>query len=174
MIRDITGLVALERRYLELYERATDSLFAVDTDGRIRALNREAETMSGYARDTVESLHFSEMIPPDEVERLRRYFDARVSGEDAPTEYEVRYLHASGEERWAEVHIARETSSVGAFQASMRDITARKRLEATRRDFLHMVSHDVKSPLTVIEGFAKAMAAGLYGPGSDARVPSCG
>lgn len=163
MVRDVTGIVALERQYAELYENATDALFAIDTAGRIRALNRTAEDMSGYRRGVVESLHFSEVVSPDDLDRLRQYFAARLAGGDAPTEYEVRFRHARGEERWAEVHISREPSSLGAFQASVRDITPRKRLECMRRDFLHMISHEIKTPLTVIHGFASAMASGLYG-----------
>ncbi len=163
MVRDVTALVALERCYAELYERATDALFGIDREGRLRVLNRRAEELSGYTRDELESLHFSQVVPPDEVERLQRYFRARLEGREAPTQYEVRYLHASGEERWAEVRISRETSSVGTFQASVRDITERKRLEALRKEFLHMIGHDIKTPLAVIQGFASALDSGLYG-----------
>ena len=164
MVRDVTGLVALERRYAELYEKATDALFAVDRDGRVRTLNRQAELLSGYSRELVESLHFSEVVAADELDRVRRNFEARLAGRDAPTEYELRYRHASGEERWAEIHISREESASGGFQASVRDTSARKRLEALRRDFLHVVTHDMKAPLTVIQGFASGLASELYGP----------
>ncbi|MHB8765748.1 MAG: PAS domain-containing protein, partial [Deferrisomatales bacterium] len=133
MVRDVTGLAALERRYAELYERATDALFGVDTTGRIRVLNREAEEMSGYSRETLETLHFSDLVAPDEIARMQEYFARRVQGQDAPTHYEVRYRHASGEDRWAEVHISREASSLGAFQASVRDVTGRKLLDEARR-----------------------------------------
>lgn len=150
--------------YAELYEHATDALFAVDRDGRMRALNHQAEEVCGYSRDSVERAHYTELVAPDEAGRLAEYFARRLAGGDAPTQYEVRYRHASGEERWAEVHISREVSSDGVFQASLRDITARKRLELLRRDFLHMVSHDVKAPLGIIEGFAGALHGGRYGP----------
>lgn len=163
MVHDVTGLVALERRYAELYERATDALFAVDPEGCLRALNREAEALSGYDRREVESVHYSELVHPEEVPRLQEFFQRRKAGGEAPTAYETRFLHASGEERWAEVHIAQESTAVGVFQASVRDVTARKQLEAMRRDFLHMVSHDVKAPLTVIQGFAAGLESGHYG-----------
>ena len=163
MVRDVTALVTLERCYAELYERATDALFGIDRQGRLRVLNRQAEELSGYTREQLENLHFSQVVPPDEVERLQRYFKARLEGRGAPTQYEVRYVHASGEERWAEVHISRETSSVGTFQASVRDITDRKRLEALRKEFLHMIGHDIKAPLAVIQGFASALESGMYG-----------
>jgi len=167
LVRDVTGLVALERRYAELYDKATDALFGVDREGRIRVLNRQAEEMSGYSRDLVESLHFSEIVAGDEADRLRRYFQDRLAGREAPTEYEVRYVHGSGEERWAEVHISRHPTVQDTFQASIRDVTARKRLEALRSEFLHMIGHDVKTPLTVIQGFASALAAGSYGKPSE-------
>lgn len=174
MVRDVTSLVALERRYAELYDKATDALFGIDRQGRIRVLNRQAEEMSGYSRDLVESLHFSEVIAPEEVGRLKRYFEDRLAGREAPTEYEVRYLHATGEERWAEVHVSRNPSVQDTFQASIRDVTARKRLETLRSEFLHMVSHDVKNPLTVIQGFASAMASGAYGEPSPEQAEALG
>lgn len=163
MVRDVTAYAALERKYAALYEGATDALFAIDVEGRLRALNRQAEVMSGYSREEFERLRIWDVIDPAEVPRLREYLRARVAGEDAPTQYENRWIHGSGEARWAEVHISREPVEPGVFQASVRDITERRRLEELRRDFVHMISHDVKAPLTVVQGYAQALLAGRWG-----------
>jgi two-component system phosphate regulon sensor histidine kinase PhoR len=40
------------------------------------------------------------------------------------------------------------------------DITALKRLEATRRDFVANVSHELRTPLTAIRGYAETLRAG--------------
>jgi PAS domain S-box-containing protein len=157
MVRDTTAFVALERKYAALYEGATDALFAIDDRGGFRALNREAEVMSGYSREELERLKIWDVIDPAEVPRLQEYLRARAAGEDAPTRYENRWIHGSGESRWAEVRISREPIEPGVFQASVRDITERRRLEELRRDFVHMISHDVKAPLTVVQGYTQTL-----------------
>jgi two-component system phosphate regulon sensor histidine kinase PhoR len=40
---------------------------------------------------------------------------------------------------------------------TLRDVTAARRLEATRRDFVANVSHELKTPLTIIGGFAETL-----------------
>ncbi len=160
VVQDVTAFVALERKYAALYEGATDALFAIDSQGGIRALNREAEVLSGYSREELEKLKIWDVIDPAEVGRLQGYLRARAAGEDAPTQYENRWNHKSGESRWAEVRISREPIEEGVFQASVRDITDRRRLEELRRDFVHMISHDVKAPLTVVQGFSQLLLSG--------------
>lgn len=54
------------------------------------------------------------------------------------------------------------------------DVTERKKLEQLRRDFVAMVSHDLRSPLTSIRCTLHLFEQGLYGdlsqPGADAVV----
>lgn len=51
------------------------------------------------------------------------------------------------------------------------DITARKELESLKREFLSMVSHDLRTPLGSITGIAKLITAGAFGkPGDAAQV----
>ncbi len=46
----------------------------------------------------------------------------------------------------------------------LHDITGLKRLEAVRRDFVANVSHELKTPLTVIRGYAETLSAGDADP----------
>lgn len=58
---------------------------------------------------------------------------------------------------------ARPLPDGGAVMALM-DLTTRRRLETIRRDFVANVSHELKTPLTVISGFAETLR--------DAELPS--
>jgi signal transduction histidine kinase len=53
---------------------------------------------------------------------------------------------------------ARALGGGGALIALL-DLTERRRLEAVRRDFVANVSHELKTPLTVIGGFAETLAS---------------
>ena len=51
---------------------------------------------------------------------------------------------------------ARLAGGGGAVVAVL-DLTATRRLEAVRRDFVANVSHELKTPLTVVGGFAETL-----------------
>lgn len=52
----------------------------------------------------------------------------------------------------------------GGVVLAVFDLTATRRVDAVRRDFVANVSHELKTPLTVILGFAETLAAGDVPP----------
>jgi len=44
----------------------------------------------------------------------------------------------------------------------LHDITELRRLERVRRDFVANVSHEFRTPLTAIQGFAETLLAGAW------------
>ncbi len=65
-----------------------------------------------------------------------------------------------GEERWMQVTVV-ETSPPGSYLLTAHDITEQHRLEQLRSEIISLVSHDLRTPLTVITGYLDVLARPL-------------
>ena len=129
-----------------LIETMTDGVLAADARGAIVTLNRAARRLLGYgADDPLPALAglFHEKAARDLVETLL------AGGEAEPHELERggRALLVTG----------RALPEGGALLV-IRDVSELRRLEAVRRDFVANVSHELKTPLTSIAGYAETLA----------------
>lgn len=80
----------------------------------------------------------------------------------------VLCLYKNGEiEKWSEIHyipIKDSTGTVSAVEGILRDITERKKMEEQvklneneKREFLENISHEIKTPITLIKGYTESM-----------------
>lgn len=148
-------------------ESMVEGVLAVDADRRILALNTAAAELLGVAPDEVQGAAIEEAVRnPD----LQRVVTAAVSGQ-GPLEVDLtvhvgdreQYLQASGA-----LLRARDGEVVGAVVV-LNDVTRLRRLEAVRRDFVANVSHELKTPVTSIKGFAETLADGALEDPESAR-----
>jgi PAS domain S-box-containing protein len=169
-------------------EVALDALVAMDTEGRITDWNPSAESIFGRSRSEVIGQEMAAVIIPERYREshrggLRRYLETgqgRVIGK----RIEIEALHAQGHEFPVELAISAVRTSAGqSFTAFLRDISARRRLEAAqaaalaevrqalrlRDEFLSAAAHDLKTPLTAISGHLQLIRR-RFGDGLAPRV----
>ncbi|MGB6008709.1 phosphate regulon sensor histidine kinase PhoR [Castellaniella sp.] len=77
---------------------------------------------------------------------------ARQDSWDKPL---ILHLNRDGQTRTLMLHLA--PYGVGQFLMVTRDITQIERLENTRKDFVANVSHEMRTPLTVLSGFVETL-----------------
>lgn len=97
-------------------------------------MNRTFANIFGYTPEEILALEtITRLFAPQEHDRLRRYHDARLRGQEALQQYECQGLRKDGSALWLET-MARlvEWDGEPATQATVVDITARKRAEAER------------------------------------------
>ena len=165
-IREIDNLVqALRAMHNELGERfeelqrekagstaivnaMAEGIVAADARGRITIANPAARRLLGYSEGSA--------LP--ELATLFRVKAAREAVEEVLLGHVVveRAIAMDG----SSVTINARPLGDGGAVVLLRDVTEVKRLESIRRDFVANVSHELKTPLTSISGYAETLAAG--------------
>ncbi|MBU0664021.1 MAG: HAMP domain-containing protein [Proteobacteria bacterium] len=81
-------------------------------------------------------------------------------------------MGADGQEKYFYAHGTRLQDRQGHIAGALivlNDVTKLRRLESIRRDFVANVSHELKTPITSIEGFAETLLDGALDDPDDAR-----
>jgi len=124
-----------------------EGVIAADGRGRIVTANPAARRLLGYGRDEA----LPDLAELFRVKAAREVVDAVLAGEpvqDRPLEMDGRAFLVN----------ARPLPAGGAVLV-IHDLTEMRRLEAVRRDFVANVSHELKTPLTSISGYAETLLA---------------
>jgi PAS domain S-box-containing protein len=140
-LRDITerkrteeALRESEEKYRNLAERANDGI-AIGQDGVIRYANARSTQMIGYTVEELIGAPFFDFFMPDELPKIREYYQRRMAGEDIPTIYETAMKHKDGRRLAVEVNAGIiQYQGKPADLIIVRDITERKRAEEALRE----------------------------------------
>ncbi|HEX6588124.1 MAG TPA: two-component regulator propeller domain-containing protein [Longimicrobiales bacterium] len=153
----VTERSIAEARWRELFESATDAVFATDLDGRVTAFNRTAEEMTGLRRGDVLGRDVRELVPAD----LRAALEWPPAHDERDAPFELR----TRDDRSLRVELATralvENGTPVGVLAVCRDMREREQLEGQLRQSQKMeavgklaggVAHDFNNLLTVIQG----------------------
>ena len=133
------------KHYRELFEDSIDPILVTDWEGKVLEANRQAVELSGY---TTEQLHTMSIDQLHEVNwgKVGLSFETIKAGTSCT--YESGMLRQDGGRLPVEVYARRvEFEDSDSIQWILRDITARKDLDALRDDMTSMIFHDLRSPL---------------------------
>ncbi len=139
--RNITDTVALENRlqeseerYRAIVEQSHDAVAVIRNDEILFASTRLCELV-GYREDTLDRMNLSDVIHPDDRERLQEMIARCMQGETAPSTFHARLQTSQGEVRHGEFSVAAIFyGGRTAVLASIRDVTERRRIERQLRE----------------------------------------
>jgi len=145
MVRRFAELEHEREETAMLIEAMADGVLATDAAGHVNAMNSAARHLLGYGPSTT--------LPPIEQlfheKRARELVEEILAGRDV----DQRELDLGGRALLATGRRLPDGGSLLVF----RDITRLRRLEAVRKDFVANVSHELKTPLTSIAGYAETL-----------------
>jgi PAS domain S-box-containing protein len=136
------------RQRLEAVLASTpEPVLVIDEKARLLLLNPAAVQVPGLILSAIEGCPIQEVVGPKElIDLLTVPLTERISSREISL--------ASNKVFYASVSpVVAESRSVGRV-CTMRDITHFKELEQLKSDFVATVSHDLRSPLTLMRGYA--------------------
>ena len=153
-----------EKKYSTLVENSLTGIY-IDQDEKIVFANRRFADIYGYPPDELLGIWSWKLVHSEDRALTNRIRAKRLKGHEAPMEYEARGLTKDGNTIWV---IRRNTCiqyrGRPAILGNIVDISQQKwaeeELHKTNeelRDFVQVVTHDLKNPLVIIQGFSSRL-----------------
>jgi PAS domain S-box-containing protein len=164
-----------EEGFRLMVESVTDcAIVMLDSEGRVASWNTGAQRIKGYAADEIVGQHFSRFYPAADIARGAPQRDLDAAAAEGRHEVEGWRVRKDGSVFWANVVFTAIRDAAGnarGFAKLTRDLTERRLVEQTltlakgaaekanlaKSEFLSSMSHELRSPLNAILGFAQLM-----------------
>jgi len=164
-----------EEGFRLMVESVTDAaIVMLNSEGCVVSWNTGAQRIKGYSAEEIVGKHFSMFYPATEVEQGTPQRDLDAAAAQGRFEVEGWRLRKDGSVFWANVVFTAIRDPAGnarGFAKLTRDLTERRLVEQTltlakgtaekanlaKSAFLSSMSHELRSPLNAILGFAQLM-----------------
>lgn len=152
-----------QQRLHAIIEQSADGVMILDRRWRIVSFNRAMEHLTGWPREEALGRPCAEVlgIHTDQgvnicltacpLQRLPRVPDPSVEGKIVTRDGRERYIAS----RYSATY-GPDDEFLGAI-ANVRDITARKLEEQQQATFMSVMSHELKTPVSIIKGYASTL-----------------
>ncbi|GAA4647292.1 hypothetical protein GCM10023115_52540 [Pontixanthobacter gangjinensis] len=152
-----------EREFRELVNFMPHKISLTDTEGVPVYYNQSWLDFTGKSFDELLSESYLDMVHPDEREFVENEVERCLSTEEN-LDIEVQIRNKDGNYIW---HLAKATpirdeeGNITSWISSSTEIQKLKEDEKRQEDFLKLVSHELKTPITSIKGYIQLLLASL-------------
>lgn len=154
-----------ERNKMEaILQGMADLLVAVDSSGAIISLNRKAEEVLHISREKALGKQIGEVLKADvSPEQLPCMVTLRTGAPCLDTEYSIISRRRKIPVLASATPLITASGALLGSVEIIRDISALKVLEQEREDFVSMLTHDLKTPITAVVGSIDLVRDGHLG-----------
>lgn len=153
----IRTITQKKNEQLAILSSMTEGVIALDQNGSILSMNRAAAEMFGLKPKKCLNRPLYEIIRHAELNSfVSRVYESKQNQQCRIQIYEP-------EDRILNVIASRMPAKKGAIAGAvivLTDLTQIQRLEGVRRDFVANVSHELKTPITSIQGYVETLQEG--------------
>ncbi|MBD2871558.1 two-component system histidine kinase PnpS [Paenibacillus arenilitoris] len=146
-----------ENQLESVLDNMINGIVMIDHSGKVLLMNKRAEEVLGISAREMVGRHYSEAKQQYELSQMiQESFKSREQLHEEMTFY-------FPEERLLELNLVPihpEGSEFAGVLLVLQDVSAIRRLERMRSEFVANVSHELKTPITAVKGFAETLLGG--------------
>ncbi|MFD0976542.1 PAS domain-containing sensor histidine kinase [Salinimicrobium gaetbulicola] len=150
-----------ESHYRQMADLMPEKVIKTDSEGNVIYFNQHWLDFTGLTSDELEKEGWTDRIHKDDKVLFDQQWKRSIdSGDDF--EVEIRIRNKDGDYKW---HLSRaeavkdETGNIKMWIGTNTDIQRLKEEEKRKEDFLKVVSHELKTPVTSIKGYVQLLLA---------------
>lgn len=155
------ALDSMRRKESAILTSAADIICSLDAERRFTQANPAAAKQWGYEIDDIIGRRLDQLLDEEDLKSTTDVITTIIESKGHGA-FTNRIVTQDGQERdceWSVVWSNDEKS----LMCVVHDITERKQIDQMKRDFVAMVSHDLRTPLTSIQMVHSLLSAGAYG-----------
>lgn len=149
------------RKERAIIDHAVDVICSIDRQYNFLVVNNASERVTGYAPSALIGRPVEAFVSAASMEYIKES-TAAMQHEGSIRELEVEFVTSRGvvldmvwSSHWSDVE--------QSLFCIMHDVSARKKLERMKQEFVRMVSHELKTPLCSAQMCLSMLSEGMYG-----------
>lgn len=136
-----------KERLSSILKSMADGVISVDLDMNINLINPQAEKIMKYRKDGFDQL-------PEPFQNLIR--DCIEKKEEVNTDVEIKGTILS-----VVVSPLYNRKEISGAVIVFRDVTSERKLDKLRKDFVANISHELRTPISMLQGYSEAILDGI-------------
>ena len=140
-----------------LIEHSSDVIALLNAQKKIIYVSPAIESVLGYSVKEFSNLDPLKLIHSDDLPIINQQLNGLVK---EVTNFQVRVRHKDGNMKWVECFCTNllDQPGLNALVLNFRDITYQKEVEKRKEEFISIASHELKTPLAALKGFAQILS----------------
>jgi PAS domain S-box-containing protein len=164
--RTQAALEVSQARFAGILDIADDAIISIDRHQRISLFNQGAEKIFGYSAQEVLGHPLALLLPARFAaahhDHVAEFGDSNSPARRMAERCEIYGRRQDGTEFPAEASISKlALGTEVVFTVFLRDVTDRKQIDRMKDEFISVVSHELRNPLTSIHASLGMLASGL-------------
>lgn len=174
IIRDISYSKELEKqqeksenKFRWLVENSYDIIYTLTSEGVFTFVSPAWTTLLGHPINQVVGQQFQLFVHPDDVSVCEAWLKKGIEMKQRQKGIEYRVKHVDGSWRWhtsSAIPLFDEAGALISFEGVARDVTEQKKNFDSIQNYMHILTHDLRSPLGPILGFSALLSEEEFSP----------